>query len=95
MTLGVSLELFEGFGGAGNGLLVALHVDVAVSRGDAHPQRVPNSSHMLIACAEERDQFLGTDYRDVCFTHPNRAGTPADAPTHRTATTHSITNRSP
>ena len=79
---GVGLKLFQHVSGAGHGLFLAPDVDSAVPRRNGNRQRLANSPHVLIASAKERHQFLGTNNRDVCFTHANCAETVRGAETN-------------
>ena len=79
MPLRMGLKLFEDLGGPGHRLVFAADVNPAVAGRNAHPQRIADLPHVLIAGAKERHQDLGTDNRNGGFTHPRRAGIPAAA----------------
>ena len=74
VTLRMGLKLLEDLGGAGHRLVFAANVDAAVAGRNAHPQRIADPPHVLIAGAKQGYQDLGTDDRNGGFIHPSRGG---------------------
>ena len=96
MPLRVGLKLFEDRGGTGHRPVFAANMNPVVVGRDAHPQRIADLPHMLIAGAKQGDQDLGTDNRNGGFTHPVRAGILAVALTkEEIGNTTSIPNSQP